>query len=87
MVGLIEARWYYFQVTSSGLRLVPDWWFPPRPADAQPSNGNPHTPWHLEVSHVDATHAHIFASSEAEARLEAHKLYAATQDAGESVVS
>lgn len=38
--------WYYFAIESGVLYLVGDEFFSDRPADANDSGGNPHTPWY-----------------------------------------
>ena len=55
-------RWWYFERDEVDLVLVSDAYFEERPLDANPSNGNPHTPWYQHEHHFDEHHVHVYAS-------------------------
>ena len=72
-------NWYYF--TRSGANLggpVQGGRIPPRPADANPDNGDPLTPWYTDQDHLDDEHVHVRAPSIEDARTKAHDLVAAS---------
>jgi hypothetical protein len=61
-------RWYYFIRAGNRLLLRRDRaTVPHRPADANPDNGDPLTPWYTTEDHMDDKHVHVRASSEEEA--------------------
>ena len=56
-------KWWYFERDGVDLVLVSDAYFEERPLDANPSNGNPHTPWYKNQNHFDDEHVHVKASN------------------------
>ena len=73
--GAPKHRWFYFKVVRGRVRLAPDSDFPERPANARPSEGNPHTPWYHTRDHWDATHIHIREANAYTALERAKRIY------------
>ena len=72
-------KWYYFirRVVDGEQRLYerPLWTkLPPRPADANPMNGDPLTPWYMTKDHTDEKHVHVRAESRQQALLKSRDL-------------
>ena len=54
--------WWYFEFSKDGnLRLADKSKFKYRPEDANPSEGNPYTPWYELEDHHNDEHIHIKA--------------------------
>ena len=54
--------WWYFHIIDNKVVLANPDDFKSRPKDANPSNGNPYTPWYQTEEHQDVTHIHIKAN-------------------------
>lgn len=63
-------KWWIFKIVFDTLLLEVN--HPKRPSDANPSNGDPATPWYQTEEHWDESHIHILANNESEA---VHKAY------------
>lgn len=73
-------RWFYVSIKRDNkgapvFEVPTSDFFKKRPDGANPSRGNPHTPWHKIEEHIDLTHAHIYAESEEHAKTRAKTLY------------
>jgi hypothetical protein len=68
-------HWYYFTRSGNDLRIqLHGGRIPPRPADANPDNGDPLTPWYTDQDHLDDEHVHVRASSRVAAEAKARGL-------------
>ena len=70
-----QSRWFHFKVSAEGVVLSNSSDFPPRPEDARPSNGNPHTPWYQAQEHWDESHIHIKDTNAYNALIRAKRIY------------
>jgi hypothetical protein len=58
----LKQKWWYFEFDENGdIRLADKNIFKYRPEDANPSEGNPYTPWYELEDHHNDEHIHIKA--------------------------
>lgn len=78
-------RWYYFIRADNKLLPRRDGGHVPRrPADANPDNGDPLTPWYETTDHLDDEHIHVLAESSEDAADKARTLARLDREAKES---
>lgn len=71
-------KWYYFARSGNALQIqLHGGRIPHRPADANPDNGDPLTPYYIDEDHLDDDHVHVRAVSVDAAKAKAHDLVAA----------
>jgi hypothetical protein len=53
--------WFYFVRREGKLHPLNPRVLPPRPRDANPTDGDPLTPWYSYADHFDSEHVHVFS--------------------------